>query len=166
MCRRSPVAQFSAGRSLDWTVASQRSFPWAKPYVPFLGSCWFSSPVRPQATEPGALGPSESGTASSAPRSCQGREEFAARLGPRTRQRPGTRGWTRSPPSARPEGSARCLSRVGPLVFRCRQSRVAQLVEQVTVNHRVGGSSPSSGASKGKICSQASRCIQALSRAG
>ena len=27
-----------------------------------------------------------------------------------------------------------------------RQSRVAQLVEQVTVNHRVGGSSPSSGA--------------------
>jgi hypothetical protein len=30
--------------------------------------------------------------------------------------------------------------------FCCRQSRVAQLVEQVTVNHRVGGSSPSSGA--------------------
>src|SRR5687768_10697259 len=55
---------------------------------------------------------------------------------------------------------ARCLTECGPLVFALptaaraskrgdprRQSRVAQLVEQVTVNHRVGGSSPSSGAS-------------------
>src|SRR3954471_12205028 len=40
---------------------------------------------------------------------------------------------------------ARLIPMLRPANLR-RYSRVAQVVEQVTVNHRVGGSSPSSGA--------------------
>src|SRR5688572_28556196 len=47
-----------------------------------------------------------------------------------------------------------CVSRLtrfgGSSSFRAH-SRVAQVVEQVTVNHRVGGSSPSSGALHGTL---------------
>jgi hypothetical protein len=42
-------------------------------------------------------------------------------------------------------------------------SRVAQLVEQVTVNHRVGGSSPSSGASLNLLWLVSERAYQQVS---
>jgi hypothetical protein len=41
--------------------------------------------------------------------------------------------------------TAACVCPVRRLISPRSRSRVAQLVEQVTVNHRVGGSSPSSG---------------------
>src|SRR3954447_11617318 len=46
------------------------------------------------------------------------------------------------------EFSARLTTFGSSSTFRAH-SRVAQVVEQVTVNHRVGGSSPSSGAHDG-----------------
>src|SRR4051794_28867211 len=65
-----------------------------------------------------------------------------------TRRRRGTRGSIRWPMIDEWLLDPSATSGEIPSAVKKEFSRVAQLVEQVTVNHRVGGSSPSSGAGR------------------
>ena len=126
------------------------------PLCPGLCRCdWLSPPpcccsrslALPMRTRRPGAPPSGNGTACWAPPGCPVRPAFGERCGLRIRRPPGVGDTTRQ--ADRKPISGALPNRVHVTSFGPadrRSSRVAQLVEQVTVNHRVGGSSPSSGA--------------------